>query len=503
MLMYWMIQMERLIKKSVKGSFQRMLQKYTTNRRTSWFVWIGMTWITQSSSLVSLLVVVFVWAGLFTIQSWIAMVVGANIGTTFSSLLIALLGFGKRSISAFALPLIWLGWLWSIFLPRESRKRLAWIFVSLWLIFLGIAFLKDAVWWLSEWINLIQYEWFGILWFFLVWVVVTTLIQSSHTVVILALTALYSWLISPSMALGIVIWSNIGTTTTVLIASLGGSHTKRQVAFSHLGFNVILSVIGLLYRQPLYQFSQWLVGSTSNITISIAIFNTLLNTSTTLVVMPFLWQFMSLIKKIFPSDEKQQRLKSMSMQTAEVNTGSIWNTTLKIIDEDMDMIRDEVLSYSTLLFGVSSTGKRIDEEFDNESHKKIYEKLYEWLTHCDTLLQSLASQELNKKQEKRLRDLEERIDCLFDLLEWAKNLVQPVQHITEIEHKELVQRLTMLRKWIEKSCHHYASKKSFSQKQFKKIPHLGFTQLNTQEVNHYDIVRINDYLKKLFTQISE
>lgn len=478
-----------------------MLQKYTTNRRTSWFVWIGMTWLTQSSSLVSLLVVVFVWAGLFTIQSWIAMVVGANIGTTFSSLLIALLWFGKRSISAFALPLIWLGWLGSIFLPRESRKRLAWIVVSLGLIFLWIAFLKDSVWWLSQWIDLIQYEGFGILWFFLVWVVVTTLIQSSHTVVILALTALYSWLISPSMALGIVIWSNIGTTTTVLIASLGGSDTKRQVAFSHLGFNVILSVIGLLYWKPLYQFSQWIIWSTTNITISIAIFNTLLNTATTLVVMPFLWQFMVLIKKLFPTDTAVQRLKSMNMDATQVDTGSISNTTLRIIDEDTNTISEELLSYTLILFGISPVNSAPMKEFDNELHKKLYEKLYQWLTHCDTLLQSISSQEISKKQEKRLRDLEERIDCLLDLLEWAKTLVQPVQHIAEIENKELSERLVSLRKWTTKAYIQHSNKKSLSQKQFKKIPHLGFTQLNTQEVNHYDIVRISDYLKKLFTQI--
>jgi hypothetical protein len=153
------------------------------------------------------------------------------------------------------------------------------------------------------------------------------------------------------------------------------------------------------------------------------------------------------------------------------------------------------------MFGVSVSDGIDDEAFDEELHKKLYEKLYQWLTHCDTLLQSIASQELTKKQEKFLCGLEERIDCLFDLLEWAKNLVHPIQHITEIENTELSERLLSLRKWITKASHHHSNKKSLSQKQFKKIPHLGFTQLNTQEINHYDIVRINDYLKKLFTQI--
>lgn len=499
--MYGMIQMEHLIKKSVKGSFQRILQEYTTNKRTSWVVGIVMTWITQSSSLVSLLVVVFVWAWLFTIQSGIAMVIGANIGTTFSSLLIALIWFGKRSISAIALPLIAIWWLGSIFLPRVSWKRIAGILVSLGLIFLWIDFLKEAVWGLSTWIDLVQYEWFGIVWFFLVWVVITTLIQSSHTVVILALTALYSWLLSPAMALGIVIWSNIGTTTTVLIASLGGSYTKRQVAFSHLGFNCILSLIGLLYRQPLYQFSQWIVWSTQNITISIAVFNTLLNTATTVIVMPFLWQFMNYIHKLFPKKQSDNRLQTMAMTLWEIDTWSISQTTLKLIESDLKRVSDKVLDYMLLLFYINPSDQSMKDSVDNEAHKKLYDTLYAGLTHCDTLLQSIASQELSKKQQSYLSELEERIDMLFSLLEWAKGLVQPMQHITDIENKEIQQRRKKLIARIQKAVVRYTDKKRLSYKQLKKIPHLTFTQLNTQEINHYDIVRINDYIKKFFVQI--
>lgn len=496
-----MIQMEHLIKKSVKGSFQRILQKYTTNKRTSWIVWIIMTWITQSSSLVSLLVVVFVWAWLFTIQSGIAMVVWANIGTTFSSLLIALVWFGKRSISAIALPLIAVWGLGSIFLPRVTWKRIAWILVSLGLIFLGIDFLKDAVWWLSAWIDLVQYEWFGIIWFFVVWIVITTVIQSSHTVVILALTALYSWLLSPAMALGIVIGSNIGTTTTVLIASLGGSYTKRQVAFSHLGFNIVLSVIWLLLWKPLYWIAQWLVWSTENITISIAVFNTLLNTATTLIIMPFLSQFMRYISTIFPNTTTQKRLKTMTMTDTEINTWSVSQTVITLLEWDLELLRDKVMEYVVVLFGLDPHTFELLNTTDNESHKKLYFLIYDGLTHCDSLVQWITNQELNKKQQSKLIILEERIDTLFWLLEWAKTLVQPVVHITEVDSKIMQQWHFDVVRRLQKTLRKYYTGKWISQKQLKKIPHLSFVQLNTKEINHYDIVRIDDYLKQLFTTI--
>jgi hypothetical protein len=65
------------------------------------------------------------------------------------------------------------------------------------------------------------------------------------------------------------------------------------------------------------------------------------------------------------------------METTQVDTGSISHTTLKIIDEDMEVIRDELLSYSMMMFGVSVSDGIDDEAFDEELHKKLYEKLYQ------------------------------------------------------------------------------------------------------------------------------
>jgi selenocysteine lyase/cysteine desulfurase len=76
-----------------------------------------------------------------------------------------------------------------------------------------------------------------------------------------------------------------------------------------------------------------------------------------------------------------------------------------------------------------------------------------------------------------------------------------MQHISDIENTEIQQRSDKLTAWLLKAVERYQDKKVISHKQFKKIPHLSFTQLNTQEINHYDIVRISDYIKEFFERI--
>lgn len=500
MLMYGMSHMEFLIKKSMKLPFQKLLHRFTKNKRSSWGLGVTMTWITQSSSLVSLLVVVFVWAWLFTLQSGIAAIIGANIGTTFSSLLIALIWFGNRSITVIAFPLIAIWGLGSLFVPSAQLKRIGGILLSLGLIFLWIDFLKESVEMVTTTVDLVQYEARGIIWFFIVWVILTVIIQSSHTVVILWLTAVYSGLITPEMALGILIWSNIGTTVTVLIASIWWSRIKRLVAWSHLGFNCILSIIGLLYYQPLYQFSQWIVGSTQNLTIALAVFNTLINTATTLIVMPFLWQFMHHIERIFPINPSGQWLQTASLSSEMVESWSATNTVFWLIDADSQVLQEAIYSYFLMLFGYTIIDSKVVIDtytFDNDRHKERYIKCYEGLTHIDSLLQDISGQELTKKETKILTKDIECIDEYFDILEGAKEMVGVVPLLCANEKASIQSYVLALKLFVKKWVVASMKGNPYSKKKKEKIPTLSFDQINDHSLNHHSLLLITQQLKKI------
>jgi len=277
MLIYGMVLMEEVIKKLVKSTLQEKLEKYTKNKWNSFLLGIWATAVTQSSSLVSLLLLVFVWAWIIALPSAVWVIIGSNIGTTFSSMIIALLGFGKFSITAFAFPLIAIGWIGLLFIQNKKRRYYFKLFLSFWLLFFWIDLIKESVEMLKTVIDFTEYAKFWVIGFFFLWVIITAVIQSSHTVVIMTLAALHGWIITFPMALWVVIGSNIGTTVTVLFASIWWSRAKKNVAFAHLWFNCILSIIGLLYYPSITRVvTEWL-GLQDNPIISLAVFNTVLH----------------------------------------------------------------------------------------------------------------------------------------------------------------------------------------------------------------------------------
>ncbi len=206
----------------------------------------------QSSSLVSVITISFISAGLITLAGGIGLIFGANIGTTATAWLVA--GFGlKIKISILAMPMLIFGIIFS-FQKSNSLKGIGNILTGLGFFFLGIYFMKEGFDVFSTYFDLTIYAvpgFWGVVIYTGIGIFITTILQSSSASLALVLTALSAGQIEYENALALAIGTNIGTTITALIGSVGSNIAGKRLALAHLIFNLITGIVALSLIYPL------------------------------------------------------------------------------------------------------------------------------------------------------------------------------------------------------------------------------------------------------------
>ncbi|TVP73547.1 MAG: Na/Pi cotransporter family protein [Rhodobacteraceae bacterium] len=210
------------------------------------------TSVTQSSSLVSVISISFLSAGLITLQAGLGIIFGANLGTTTGAWLIAGIGL-KVDIAAYALPLLVLGAL-LVFQTSSGLRGAGKVLTGIGLIFLGIAFIKDGFDAFSAQFDLTRLAMAGIaglLVYTLVGALATVVMQSSHAAMLLVIAALGAGQISYDNALAVAIGANVGTTVTALIGATQANYQGKRLALGHLIFNLVTGATALVLIVPL------------------------------------------------------------------------------------------------------------------------------------------------------------------------------------------------------------------------------------------------------------
>ncbi|MBD8525811.1 Na/Pi cotransporter family protein [Pseudomarimonas arenosa] len=248
------------------------------------------TALVQSSSAVVFATIGFVNAGLLSLGQAIGVVFGANVGTTFTSWIVALVGFDIK-LQAFALPAVALGMgLWIA--SKGRRAALGQALVGFGVFFLGLDVLKgafadiDQSWALgaSE-----QGVWLSRLLFALAGVFLTVLMQSSSAALAVTLTAAAQGLLPLSAAAAMVIGANLGTTSTAIFASIGATAAARRTAAAHVAFNLCGGSLAFLILPWLLQLSLWLAlpaGGDQHPATVLALLHTLINVLGLLAIWP-------------------------------------------------------------------------------------------------------------------------------------------------------------------------------------------------------------------------
>jgi phosphate:Na+ symporter len=296
---------------------RKIVAAVTNNRFAGITTGAVVTGIVQSSSVVTVMVVGLVTAGVMTLRQAVNVIIGANIGTTVTAWIVALLPtkLGDQSMLIIAAAAAFY-----LFSQREKVRYLALAFLGLGLVLFGLELMSQGLKPLQS--NPEFIEWFhhfhadttlGVLKCALIGIVVTAIIQSSSAATAISISLAYNGVISFETGAALVFGMNIGTTVTAWLAALTATTEAKRAALAHTLFNCI----GVLLLAPLFLpvfvpllhnlFPNMAApvtngGSTCypHITAPIAIVHTGFNIINTLLFLPFIDLFTALVRRLVP-----------------------------------------------------------------------------------------------------------------------------------------------------------------------------------------------------------
>ncbi|MCH5244957.1 MAG: Na/Pi cotransporter family protein [Muribaculaceae bacterium] len=264
--LYGMKVMSEGLQKAAGDRLRNILSAMTRNRVTGTLTGMLITALIQSSSASTVMVVSFVNAGLMTLAQSMAVIMGANVGTTFTAWIIALFGF-KVNMSTFVLPMIGLS-IPLLFSSRSRNKSIGEFVIGFSFLFMGLDMISAYVPDLQsnpEMFSFLQEYtskgFLSVLIFLAVGIIVTMVIQSSAATFAITLIMCSKGWIGFDMSCALVLGSNIGTTVTPLLASMSGNVAARRTAVGHLLFNLLGTVWTLCIFFPFIEFTSWLTES--------------------------------------------------------------------------------------------------------------------------------------------------------------------------------------------------------------------------------------------------
>lgn len=260
--------------------------------------------VLQSSSVVNLMVLAFVGVGILTMQNALAVMLGANLGTTVTGWIVALAGF-SLGIESVAMPVAAVSGLGYALLNRQSSGY-NWcrFFLGLSLLFVGLGYMRSGMEGLVSSIGLAQFQQASLLVFFGVGFLITALIQSSSATMAIALSALYSGAISLPDGMAVVLGSEIGTTIKFFIASLGGAPVKRRVALGNFLFNCITVLVLAFLLWPVHRLLTGVIGIQDPL-IALVAFQTLVNVAGILLFYPLLKPVAAFLEKRYRGEDEE------------------------------------------------------------------------------------------------------------------------------------------------------------------------------------------------------
>jgi len=361
--LFGMMALEEGFKAFTGGVLEKILTA-STNR-----VWkslgFGMiaTTLMQSSSLVSVLTISFLSAGLIALAPGIGIIFGANIGTTTGAWLVAGIGL-KIDIAAYAMPMIVFGVI-LVFQKSKALKGAGYILAGIGFLFLGIHYMKTGFETFQDSIDLSQFSmtgYAGVLVYTLIGIVATVVMQSSHATLILGIAALAAGQITYENSLAIAIGSNVGTTITAVLGALSANAAGKRLAGAHLIFNFSTGILAILFISQL----AWAVDGISsglgiaqdNYTLKFAVFHTLFNVIGVALTTPFIGKLVTLLEGLIP-----EKLPDVS-QPRYLNEAALElpDTALKAIFREAQHFYDNAEDYMCQGLGLRTADVRSDEE---------------------------------------------------------------------------------------------------------------------------------------------
>ncbi|MDF1701165.1 MAG: Na/Pi symporter [Planctomycetota bacterium] len=299
-----MITMTSGLKTLAGPALRRILTRFTRSPATGAATGAVTTALIQSSSATTVAAIGFVSAGLLSFPQALGVIFGANLGTTITGWLVALVGF-KLKLGLLVLPLILLGALGKLLGSRRVASA-GMALAGFGLIFVGIGMLQGAMSGMADLISPSSFPpdtWGGRFLLVLLGIGITLLTQSSSAGIAIALVAVNAGTISFNQAAALVIGMDVGTTATAALATIGASTQARRTGFAHVIYNC-MTAVGAFFLLPLYA---WALASISDgdlpageAELALVGFHTLFNGLGVIAILPFTGRFATWLEHIIP-----------------------------------------------------------------------------------------------------------------------------------------------------------------------------------------------------------
>ena len=440
------------VQKFAGARMRAALASITGNRFKGVLTGIFTTSLVQSSSATTVLVVSFVNVGLLSLTESIGVIMGANLGTTVTAWIVATIG--KFSLTGIAVPIVGIGFP-IYFIGKGKWKSAGEFIVGFGLLFLGLSLLKEAVPDLKSgianeqdasavesiryWIGLIGGKGYLSYVFFMIGgIILTLIVQSSSAAMAITITcAINGWFSEDAfesfrISAAVVLGENIGTTVTAWLASLGANTEAKRAARAHFLFNVIGTVWMLIVFIPfagmVWEIAQHLPDSlksakkefaSSEVAFATAIFHTTFNLINIGVLVWFVPQIASAVRKWVPSEKDNKgrdtaRLRYISQKfvdLGELNIVEAEGAIRKMSKHSQEMFRGFRKAFdspSTDLSSKISSLKKMEEEAD-----LMMQDITEYLVQCSA--RDLTPQHAGNiaAMIRIVAELEESTDCTY------------------------------------------------------------------------------------------
>ncbi len=385
--LFGMLSLEEGFKTFTAGGLEKILRASTNKLWKSMSFGVLSTAIMQSSSLVSVITISFLSVGLLDLASGIGIIFGANLGTTTGAWLVA--GFGlKVNLSAYAMPMLVFG-IVLIFQQAKSLKGAGYALAGLGFLLLGIHYMKEGFDSIGQTIDLARYTmtgYPGVFVFAGIGIAATVIMQSSHATLVLILAALASQQVSYENALAIAIGSNVGTTITAIIASLGSSTDGKRLAVAHLIFNLLTGLLAIGGIYQLMAAVEWLSGylgiAGDNYTLQLAVFHTLFNTLGIIVMLPLMKRLVAFLEKVVVAEETQIErpiylsggpgdIRDAAVEAVRKESIRLYDIAADVIMDGLSINREVLKTEEKVKRVVKKSTDIIDEDIDDLYERKL------------------------------------------------------------------------------------------------------------------------------------
>jgi len=464
--LFGMLFLEDGFKAFTGGVLEKLLQKTTDKTWKSLLFGVVSTSIMQSSSLVSVITISFISAGLVTLVAGIGIIFGANIGTTTGAWLVAAFGL-KVKISAYAMPMLVFGIVLS-FQKSKYLKGAGAVLAGLGFLFLGIHHMKEGFEAFKDSFDLASLAvagYPGLFLFAAIGAAATVVMQSSHATLVLILTALAASQITYDNGLALAIGANVGTTITAIIGALSANVEGKRLAGAHLIFNVVTGVIAIAF---ISQFI-WAVDVVSNsvgiaadnYTMKLAVFHTLFNLAGVLLMVPLIHRLSDFLVKSLPEKEKDLAeplyLSDAAIEFPETVLKALKKEVWHLFDSAFEIMAHGINLHRTEILTSEDLKKTIDEdrevhEFDMDELyerkvKILYSAIVDFISNAQSHIPSIFSEELY-----RLRKAAgEIVECVKHIKHLRKNttkyMLSDNEHIRD-EYNRLRYQIALILKEI-------------------------------------------------------